>query len=416
MRIAVVKPDYGIQGGFERVLGRIVKHLRRSGHDVRWLAVDARNTSAKPYGRPVPAVAASLVPDFVDYFGLAEQFDGIDASRCDVVISTQPPSFVVRHPRHLSIFYHHLRGFYDLADVSMAAGLVDVDSHMLALDHVRRFDQICLDRVTWFLAGSEVVAERLAAFNGLASNVSVLHAGLGVGDDADCDGHADLDDAWVPAREASRTGDDGSTTVPALCVSRHEFPKRTELFVHAMALLEGEPGVAVGAGGRLGWAKRLHLEFADGTRNAVAADSRALWLTAPGYIPPEAVPDPTCPTVEFLGEISDEELDRLYFRASCVVAPAYLEDYGLTAIEAMMKGKPVIVCGDGGGLTSLVRHEVNGLVVEPSGPAIAAAIERLRGDPGLARELGEQGRRIARTYTWTRAMREFDHGLAQVLS
>ena len=398
MHVAITKPDFGITGGFERVLGHIADDLEARGHRVSWLLAPAAQRLPNPFGCVVPDDVARLAPEFVRYFGLAETFLGIDASRADVLVSTQPPSFVVDHPRHLSLFYHHTRAFYDLAEVSMAAGLVEHDCHVEALDRVRRFDRVFLDRVGWFLAGSASVAERLAAFNGLSSNVSVFHAGLGVDVVVGADDHGPRPDGH------------------ALCVSRHEFPKRTELFVQAMALVGGRPtGVAVGAGGRLGWAKQLVHEYHSGQRDP-DGDSSSVWLCAPGYVPPESVPDASGAVVELRGAVDDVTLSKLYAGALCVVAPAYAEDYGLTAIEAMAHGKPVIVCEDGGGLTELVEDGVTGLVVEATGRSIADAVVRLRDDPELASALGVRAKEEAAAYTWSRALREFHHGLEQVLS
>ena len=102
--------------------------------------------------------------------------------------------------------------------------------------------------------------------------------------------------------------------------------------------------------------------------------------------------------------------------SGCVVAPAYLEDYGLTAIEAMAYGKPLIVCRDGGNLVNFVEHGVNGFVVEPEGPAIAEAVNLLIDDPALAQKLGAAARETARPYTWDRAMQQFQSGVEKVLS
>ena len=99
-----------------------------------------------------------------------------------------------------------------------------------------------------------------------------------------------------------------------------------------------------------------------------------------------------------------------------MVAPAYQEDYGLTAIEAMAQGKPVVVCRDGGGLTELVEHERTGLVVEPTPAAIAAAIERLTSDRDLAAELGANGVERAAELSWEAAADEWRAGLARVLA
>jgi hypothetical protein len=43
-------------------------------------------------------------------------------------------------------------------------------------------------------------------------------------------------------------------------------------------------------------------------------------------------------------------------------------------------------------------------VVEPTGAAIAGAIERLFQDPDEAKRLGEAGREAASSITWTRAV------------
>jgi glycosyltransferase involved in cell wall biosynthesis len=101
--------------------------------------------------------------------------------------------------------------------------------------------------------------------------------------------------------------------------------------------------------------------------------------------------------------VSDRQLEDLYRRALCVITPALLEDYGLTAIEAMAHGKPVIACRDGGGLLDTVRDGENGLVVEPTGRAIAEAVERLRAEPGLRKELAAGALDTAARYTWSRA-------------
>lgn len=88
------------------------------------------------------------------------------------------------------------------------------------------------------------------------------------------------------------------------------------------------------------------------------------------------------------GRVDDRRLDQLYRRAGCVVAPAYREDYGLTVLEAHARARPVIVCRDGGGLVDLVDDGVTGLVVEPTGRAIADAIAELRDDPTRQRRWG----------------------------
>lgn len=75
-------------------------------------------------------------------------------------------------------------------------------------------------------------------------------------------------------------------------------------------------------------------------------------------------------TVEFLGRVSDEEMERYYSRAKAFLFPG-IEDYGITPVEAMSAGVPVLAFGKGGALetvqdgkTGLYFHDqtVSGLV------------------------------------------------------
>jgi glycosyltransferase involved in cell wall biosynthesis len=114
--------------------------------------------------------------------------------------------------------------------------------------------------------------------------------------------------------------------------------------------------------------------------------------------------------VKFLGRTTKDDLVREYASALCVVCPAFDEDYGLTCLEAMALGKPVIACVDGGGYVELIDDGVDGFLVDATGPAIAAAIERLK-DPALARAMGARGREKARAYTWPRAIDQVERAL-----
>ena len=53
------------------------------------------------------------------------------------------------------------------------------------------------------------------------------------------------------------------------------------------------------------------------------------------------------PNVEFCGRVSDEELRELYARCFALVIPGE-EDFGITAVEALASGKPVIAFARGG--------------------------------------------------------------------
>jgi len=63
------------------------------------------------------------------------------------------------------------------------------------------------------------------------------------------------------------------------------------------------------------------------------------------------------PNVEFLGFVSDKELARLYAGAKAFLALARDEDFGITPVEAMLLGTPVIAFRGGGYLESVVGPE-----------------------------------------------------------
>ncbi|OGD84489.1 hypothetical protein A2696_01370 [Candidatus Curtissbacteria bacterium RIFCSPHIGHO2_01_FULL_41_13] len=59
-------------------------------------------------------------------------------------------------------------------------------------------------------------------------------------------------------------------------------------------------------------------------------------------------------TVEFVGDVSDDELIGLYQNCRAVIFAASQEDFGLVPVEAMAAGKPVIVNAEGGVLESVI--------------------------------------------------------------
>jgi glycosyltransferase involved in cell wall biosynthesis len=394
LRIAIVKPEYGIRGGFELVVERIVERLAAAEHDVRVLTFDAWRTDHRPFGVRISDNSWAGAPEYFTLLAQLESCRLIDTTTADLVISTQPPSYSVEHDRHLSLFFHHARMFNDLSPYMMEAGLVDSEVHPVACAAVRMIDDEVLQRVTHVAAGSETVAQRLVDLNGRSNGVSLFHAGPNV--------EGDLPDTEPGVGRY------------ALCVSRHDFPKRTELFVLAAHLAPELTSVSVGTGSRLKGLRTLDRRLVeDGTADEI--DSRRLWCSTDA-LTSNPHGDDRRGLVEFDGAISDAALERRYREAFCVVAPALLEDYGLTALEAMRYGKPVIVCNDGGHLCHLVEHGVTGLIVEPTGAAIAEAMRFLADNRGAAADMGRNGREVASAYTWERAMGEFADAIEATLS
>jgi glycosyltransferase involved in cell wall biosynthesis len=102
--------------------------------------------------------------------------------------------------------------------------------------------------------------------------------------------------------------------------------------------------------------------------------------------------------VVLTGFVSDEELVRLYSGAELFLFPSLSEGFGFPVLEAMACGAPV-VSSDRTSLPELV--EGAGLLADPEDEAaLAAACERVLGEPALAAELRERGFERAAAYSW----------------
>jgi glycosyltransferase involved in cell wall biosynthesis len=108
--------------------------------------------------------------------------------------------------------------------------------------------------------------------------------------------------------------------------------------------------------------------------------------------------------VELLGAVSDDDLVSHYARCRGVYFAPWSEDYGFVTLESFRSGKAVVTAADSGGPAELVRHEVNGLVAQPTPQAMADQLDRLA-DRALAERLGQAAEVAAREHTWERAVR-----------
>ena len=107
------------------------------------------------------------------------------------------------------------------------------------------------------------------------------------------------------------------------------------------------------------------------------------------------------------GHVSWEKMAGLYRAAAVFVMPSWFESFGISVIEAMAFGLPV-VASNAGALPEIVEDGVTGLLVPPGdSSALAGAILRLLRDPALRRGMGQAGReRVLERYGAERVARE----------
>lgn len=118
--------------------------------------------------------------------------------------------------------------------------------------------------------------------------------------------------------------------------------------------------------------------------------------------------------VRFTGYVPDNDLLQLYAQATALVHPALYEGFGLTVLEAMVQGVPVLASG----ASSI--PEVAGdaaLLLDPLDvEAWADAMERVAGDPYLRAHLSAAGQERSTHFSWESCARQtvaaYQHVLA----
>lgn len=102
--------------------------------------------------------------------------------------------------------------------------------------------------------------------------------------------------------------------------------------------------------------------------------------------------------VQFVERIEEEDLPAVYRGAVALLFPSRAEGFGLTPLEAMACGTPV-VCSNATSLPEAVGDA--GILLPPDdAERWAGVIERICGDPDLRRGLREAGLRQASGFRW----------------
>jgi len=105
----------------------------------------------------------------------------------------------------------------------------------------------------------------------------------------------------------------------------------------------------------------------------------------------------------FTGFLDDQALRLLYRCADVCVVPSLYEPFGITALEAMAAGVPLVV-SDTGGLSEIVEHDRTGVKVFPnSSDSLAWGIARVLLDPGYADRIRANAYdEVLKEYSWGR--------------
>ncbi len=168
---------------------------------------------------------------------------------------------------------------------------------------------------------------------------------------------------------------------PVVGTVNHLHPrKRIDLFLEAVAVArEDVPGVVA-------------LVVGDGPERASLEEKAVLSGMEVGR------------DVIFTGAVPEEELPAHYALANVYMHTGREESFGLSVIEALKLGVPVVSVAEGGPLDT-VQDGVSGCLVPATVQALGEALAGLLADPARAQEMGKAGASFVAThYSWERGV------------
>lgn len=161
-----------------------------------------------------------------------------------------------------------------------------------------------------------------------------------------------------------------------LALSRLEEKKRLDVLIGAFHEAAG------------GADERWRLVIAGDGRSDYVEQLRGLATSGPGAA-----------RISFAGWVSGDEKRRLVAGASVFASPSAQENFGLSLVEAMAAGVPVLVTS-GVNLSGDVAAAGAGWVVGDSRAALASALRAAFADDERRRTRGEAARRLAQQFSW----------------
>lgn len=255
--------------------------------------------------------------------------------KADLIITLKFPSYHVEHPHKVIWFLHHFRPLYERWDENW----VSYEDKALRKEALK-LDTQALASAQKIFAQSKTVAKRLEDYNQLFTDIL----------------YPPLDDRFLYSNSEPEDF--------ILYPSRLSPQKRQILAIKALAnlksplklILTGQPENEV-----------IHREI--------------LSLIEKFNLKERVI---------YLGEVSREELLKLYSKSLGVLFIPQDEDYGFVTLEAMASAKPVITCKDSGGPLEFVEHKNTGLISDPEVGALVEAMDYLYTKRKQSIEMGKR--------------------------
>jgi glycosyltransferase involved in cell wall biosynthesis len=276
--------------------------------------------------------ATKLYQSYLPLMPLALQT--LNLNGYDLIISTESgPAKGIRKPKgivHICCCFTPMRYLWDMSDDYYEnASLLKKAGMKLLLPALRKWDIWSATQVDYFIAISEFVADRIFRVYGRKSTV-----------------------IYPPVNTERFSAIERNPQDFYLFFGQLTAYKRADLAIEAFSRT-GKKLVVAGAGNELGRLK-----------------------TTAGK------------NVEFLGRVSDEQLDELYSTCRALIFPG-IEDFGMVPVEAQAAGAPVIAFRAGGALETIMENETGIFFDEQSADSLIEAVnrfEKMQFDPLICRQ------------------------------
>lgn len=334
MKIAVVIPKMisGEKGGAENLYDGLVNALIKKGHKTKKIEVIVDESS---FDNILKSYCECFYKDLSDY---------------DLVISTKAPTYMVRHPNHISYLLHTIRVFYDMFDKELNPRNKENQKQRKL---IHEFDKYGLDtsRIKKHYVIGHAVVNRLNEADSFWNKIEF--------------------EVIPPATHISNFKEPLKGEYIFLPGRLHRW-KRVDLIIKSMKFVKNDVKLLIAGTG----------EDESRLKELAKSDKR----------------------IEFLGFVSDEKLVDFYSKSLLVPFVPKNEDFGYVTIEAFKSKKPVITCTDSGEPTYYVKDGVNGYVVEPNPKKIADKIDYFIENPNEVKRMGVNGYNSVLDITWENAV------------
>lgn len=357
MRVALVHDHLMQDGGAEKILEALAEMFPNA--PIYTLMYNDKLVEKNFPGRKIEASIIHKMPLgrrryrwFMPFMPMAIEF--FDLSGYDLVISDSS-SFakgVITSPDTLHICYCHTPTRYLWSDTHQYINELRYNKYLkkiisLILNYVRIWDKLAADRVDKYITNSKTSQKRIAKY--YKRQAKIIYPSV------------DINDFYISEKNENFFLA-GCRLVPY---------KRIDIVVKAFK--------------KLGLKLKIFGEGIDiGRLKEIAQNA---------------------PNIEFLGRVSDKEKFELYSKCQAYINPQK-EDFGITIIEAMASGRPVIALRKGGALETVIENKTGIFFENETADDIARAIKNFQADNFNPRAIREHAKQFSHE-NFKRQIREF---------